>query len=804
MSFITSPHKPEVQGLKAASGAGSMWSHTKLGVATALYDLPIQNIERAVQLQHAGGSFYGKIGPEEATERFGIPGVLQFDEPISWKKADLIAQFKREELERMQLIQQGDTGAVRKLAFLGGNFAAEALDPINLAMMFIPAVGATKFAKLGVKHGVGKARVIAGAADAALGAALVEPLAYLSKSFGEQNEYGIKNTALNLTMSMALGIGLRVGGGKIKDKLTGDFNPRRVLEDLDAADGIKAINRVHIHALEVSVRKAYSRGLKPNTDKWTTYVTNQVSARLKDARVELDANVKAMADLGPKVRADAFTAAMNNLLYGEPLTGPRKVIEFDAMGRMDKQVTKVWKQVRSEIEANTTRVAEGKKPIPDTAESVIVETPVGTRNVQKSGGAEIEWTETEAFIEVVAPEYEGKPGSPKRLHRAALLKGKAQDAVAANKQIKVNGKLLTPDETKVLAGGRSAMHTPKPPPDPAQGRAEAYVEPEISEGHIDVTSRETIDVGRRRTAEEINAQAEVEMARIKELVGLVDQERVKKIAFRDEVDPVALARAAADDSTLLSRIEKGQISAEDAVAGKKGVDTVTAKPSDESLFTDPLADTAGAQNKKARRLAAKEKAAAIERRNAEAEASSEKMFEERKAREAKEAKADAKRKADFEKRKTSTPEEKAAFKARQEELRIKRQEITRRLQQADKDAQEAKWRAEIEAENAINKVEAERANAPDHIDRSATDDLDFADVFDSGPGKKGTPDADVDVDGTAGPVEPDMVEHLMSLLGEDAPDSLKQEITDNASAQGKLEGTLDGIRAGIDCSTKNV
>ena len=71
-----------------APGTPTLWSHFKTGIETTLYDLPMQNIERAVMLGHYNlpqAEGY-TMSAEEANNKFGIDGHVSFDGDINYFK----------------------------------------------------------------------------------------------------------------------------------------------------------------------------------------------------------------------------------------------------------------------------------------------------------------------------------------------------------------------------------------------------------------------------------------------------------------------------------------------------------------------------------------------------------------------------------------------------------------------------------------------------------------------------------------------------------------------------------------------
>lgn len=96
-------------------------------------------------------------------------------------------------------------------------------DPLNVASSFIPVVGEARWASMlaktaGRPMARAAGRVALGAADAAVGAAAIEPLTQAFQS-SEQADYGLMDSLLNVTFGTALGGGLHVVSGAVGDAL---------------------------------------------------------------------------------------------------------------------------------------------------------------------------------------------------------------------------------------------------------------------------------------------------------------------------------------------------------------------------------------------------------------------------------------------------------------------------------------------------------------------------------------------------------------------------------------------------------
>lgn len=125
------------------------------------------------------------------------------------------AQIASEVMSRTEYSWSGTP--VRGLAALATNI----IDPVNIASAFIPVVGEAKVASILSRSAAGSlaragARVGIGAAEGAVGAALVEPLIYAGRT-QLQDDYHMSDSLLNIAFGGALGGGLHVTAGHIAD-----------------------------------------------------------------------------------------------------------------------------------------------------------------------------------------------------------------------------------------------------------------------------------------------------------------------------------------------------------------------------------------------------------------------------------------------------------------------------------------------------------------------------------------------------------------------------------------------------------
>src|SRR5688572_5145674 len=113
---------------------------------------------------------------DEANEAGKAEG-LRFSDPPTKGQFDYLLDMKRSENERAQTLSKAPGVGTQALGLVA-DFAASAIDPINIASAFIPIVPAARHAAFVKSMGAGRARLTTGAIEGGVGTALVEPLIY--------------------------------------------------------------------------------------------------------------------------------------------------------------------------------------------------------------------------------------------------------------------------------------------------------------------------------------------------------------------------------------------------------------------------------------------------------------------------------------------------------------------------------------------------------------------------------------------------------------------------------------------------
>lgn len=159
------------------------------------------------------------VSSEELNAEYGELG-LAFDRPTRRRVAELLAEEKREEIIRQDVISRAPQGALAQTARFGAAFVGAAIDPLNIASAFVPVVSQARFAGMAARVGVNAARVGRGGVEGLAGAALVEPLIY-GLSAEQQLDYEMSDALVNVALGGVLGGGAHAIGGRIGDFLSG-------------------------------------------------------------------------------------------------------------------------------------------------------------------------------------------------------------------------------------------------------------------------------------------------------------------------------------------------------------------------------------------------------------------------------------------------------------------------------------------------------------------------------------------------------------------------------------------------------
>ncbi len=154
------------------------------------------------------------------------------DSGISRYELDALQYLKQRE-NNAALVSARTHGAIGTLAGFAGGFAAQAVDPINIASAFIPIISEVRYANMmkGAITPVARAgvRATAGAIEGAAGAAMIEPFIYAGAQ-AEQANYSLSDSFTNVVFGTVLGSTLHVTVGALADRFLPP-NTEKVLRD---------------------------------------------------------------------------------------------------------------------------------------------------------------------------------------------------------------------------------------------------------------------------------------------------------------------------------------------------------------------------------------------------------------------------------------------------------------------------------------------------------------------------------------------------------------------------------------------
>lgn len=240
---------------------------------------------------------------------------------------DLLLNRRRAERERSIIMQNAPGSAAPAMVL--ASFAAQAVDPVNIASAFIPVVGEARYtamlagatgfgARLGVRAGVG-------AVEGAVGAAVLEPGVYtLSQQL--QDDYDITDSLTNIAFGAALGGSLRGIGGIVRDR----FFPSNKIDIGDSLDDMPQPVRAEMS------RAGY-------VDESYTKLTRDLEAGLAEQRATND---QAITNLMPEFRAELEAASTGRISNVADMRA-----ELDSVNRQIEAIPETYRDVAKQFQA---------------------------------------------------------------------------------------------------------------------------------------------------------------------------------------------------------------------------------------------------------------------------------------------------------------------------------------------------------------------------------------------------------------------------------------------------------------------
>ena len=231
--------------------------------------------------------------PESLNELYGELD-LKFDRPMTAGEASLLADNKRAETIRQSIISKGPAGILPGVAKFGAGLAAMAVDPLEVASMFIPVVGVGGRVAATARFGKVGGRVLVGATEGFVGSALTEPI-YFGLSRQQQLDYTMSDALLNVGLGTIFGGGIGAIGGVLARAdapvaARVDGEPVRV----DMPDAVRAAPDAV--PARVGIDPIAARAARVEADTSLRQFTNDQIVDVEPTRTETNGDVAPMAE----------------------------------------------------------------------------------------------------------------------------------------------------------------------------------------------------------------------------------------------------------------------------------------------------------------------------------------------------------------------------------------------------------------------------------------------------------------------------------------------------------------------------
>jgi hypothetical protein len=225
-----------------------------------LYYNPLSAANRFFDQQLGEGSTGQVLSREEWAESpYFREGIDVGEEGITEGLANLLAE-RKDKRDSIKFTLNRSKGGIGLGALqFGTALAGSMLDPINVASAFVPIIGQARMATMAARFGKTGSRLVAGAIDGAAGAALVEPLVAGQAYLEQDQDYGLMDSFLNVTIGGVLGGGLHVGFGKVSDRIEASrVRDEALVRSVAQAVSDQEINVANLHRQEDVVANAES------------------------------------------------------------------------------------------------------------------------------------------------------------------------------------------------------------------------------------------------------------------------------------------------------------------------------------------------------------------------------------------------------------------------------------------------------------------------------------------------------------------------------------------------------------------
>ena len=209
-----------------------------------LYYNPLNALDRLAEQKLGSGREGRLLSAEEFREsEYFRPGLEAGDEGITTGLAALLADRYDERADFQSTLSRSRGGIGLGAAQFGVAIAGSFADPLNIASVFIPSVGAARFASLSARYGAGRSKIATGVIDGAIGAAVIEPVVIGAAVAEQDRDYGLMDSFMNIAVGAGLGGSINAMTGGVS--AFGRYTRKKRLARLNAVESDKA-NRISI------------------------------------------------------------------------------------------------------------------------------------------------------------------------------------------------------------------------------------------------------------------------------------------------------------------------------------------------------------------------------------------------------------------------------------------------------------------------------------------------------------------------------------------------------------------------------
>lgn len=301
---------------------------------------------------------------------------------ITEQALGILMERKREEIATRTVLDRAPSGIGPATLRFGTALGVAFADPINLAAAFVPVVGQARYAKALEQAGstLGRAGVRArfGAIEGSVGIAAVEPLVYGSAQF-EQADYTMMDSLFNIAIGTALGAGLHMGAGGIRDAARRG-RPAETVEPQGAtAERVARYNTEDRRNLLQMTLAQESRGARASVEAMMSYLdakevvlpSTLASARrasIDDYRARMEAQMETgtLAEPMPAARRQEVQAQLQDVetrlgRQSDDVEARIAAIQSErGVGRQaaKRRATKTQEQERAELERQREHLTE--------------------------------------------------------------------------------------------------------------------------------------------------------------------------------------------------------------------------------------------------------------------------------------------------------------------------------------------------------------------------------------------------------------------------------------------------------------